>query len=129
MLKLVSPRPHAQRRKARPLVKKGDGVRMLHTRIGEDRLAGQSTQRTVARARHTVIEVQCGVTRAVSRTARLEANPLQARVLADIAARLEDVHQRLLLFSTSIELEMDRLDMLQAEIEHLTAHPRAGTTR
>jgi hypothetical protein len=76
-----------------------------------------------------VIETQCRVRRAVSRAARPERNPLPAPVLADFVVRLEDIHQRLLLFSTSIELEIDRLDMVQAEIEHLTAHPLAGNTR
>jgi hypothetical protein len=126
MLKLVSPRPHAQRRAAPTRVKKGDGVRMLHRWITGDRLAGDSAQRTVARARRTVIDVHCGVRRAESRAARLLTNPEHARLLADIAGRLEDIHQRLLLFSTSIELEMDRLDMVQAEVEHLGAPPRAG---
>jgi hypothetical protein len=129
MLKLVSPRPHAPRRKARARVKKEASVRSLYTRIEQDRQAGQSTQRAVARARHKVIDTQCGVRRAVSRAARLEGDPLPAPVLADIVARLEDIHQRLLLFSTSIELEIDRLDMVQAEIELLTAHPQAGNTR
>ena len=126
MLKLVSPRPRAQRRTAPTGVKKGDGARMLHKWIKGDRLAGESAQRTVARARRTVINVHCGVRRAESRADRPLTNPEHARRLTDIAVRLEDIHQRLLLFSTSIELEMDRLDMVQAEIEHLCAHSPAG---
>jgi hypothetical protein len=67
----------------------------------------------------------------VTRAARPEKNLLPAPVLADIVARLEDIHQRLLLFSTSIELEIDRLDMVQAEIEGQTSNPtrrRSGSS-
>ena len=127
MLKLVS--PSARRRSTRPRAKRGDTVRQFQTQIEHGRGVGQSAQRAVARARRTVIDLQCGVRRGVSRGVGSDTIPLHALRLAEIATRLEDIHQRLLLFSTSIELEMDRLDVVQAELEALASQPQTEHRR
>jgi hypothetical protein len=115
MLKLVSPRPSAQPRESRQTVKAREEVRMLHQRIQEERDAAGSTQRAIARGRRTVVELGCGLQRA-SRSEPPSAAPGD---LAELAARVEEIHQRLLEFSTSVELETDRLDLVQAEVEQI----------
>ena len=132
MLKLVSRPPRAPLREPHKRGNTREGVRALYQQIEEDRAVGQSTQRAVARGRRTIVEVQCGLQRAASLSAprQTSAAPViePARVLAEVTGRLENIHQRLLSLSTSVELEMDRLDMVRTEIEQITGGGRPGAS-
>lgn len=122
MLRLVSPRPHAQQPKGRKRAEPGDSRRLLYQKIDGDRAIADATQRAVATGRQAIVDARCCVQRAGVRTRR-DASPPPVeygRRLAELASRLDVVHQRLLLFSSSVELEMDRLDMLCCEVEQLT---------
>jgi hypothetical protein len=132
MLKLVSPRPYAARRKPRRRKNVSDGAPVLYQQIEDDRAAGQTTQRIVAGGRRTIVEVHCCLQRAVSRTARSETPPVPAeegvRRMSELTCQLDTIHQRLLLFSSSVELEIDRLDMICAEVEQLIARAAGEKT-
>jgi hypothetical protein len=41
-----------------------------------------------------------------------------------MARQIADIHQRLLMFSASVELEMDRLDLVRADLAQLSADAR-----
>ena len=120
MLKLVSslhtPPQLRKRRKTRDPRR-----RMLESRIEEDRAIGESTQRAVARGRQSIIETHCSVRRAALQSG-CPTDPLadSDRVrLTELLRGLEGIHHRRLLFSTRVELEIDRLDMVRAEIQQL----------
>ena len=99
---------------------------MLYQRIDEQRAFVDCTQRAVARGRRAIVESH--------RRARLGGDvspgsspaPLSTRPtgLAALARRLEGIHQRLLLFSSLVECEMDRLDITSEEIDRMC--PEAG---
>jgi hypothetical protein len=124
MLKLVAPRPSARPRESRETVKAREEVRMLHQRIQEERDAAASNQRAVARGRRTVVEVGCGLQRA-SRRPRSEPHSAAPADLAGLAARVREIHRRLLEASTSVELETDRLNLVQAELDQITGRSPA----
>ena len=115
MLKLITGRPSASRREGRD---KTNEVRRLFREIGEQRVLGDATQRIVARGRRALVETYC--------RARVYPAPVSARAgtLEDVACRLHDIHQRLLKWSSCVELEMDRLEVVRAEIERLDADAR-----
>ena len=116
MLKLISGRPSASRREGRD---RPNEVRRLFREIGEQRVLGDTTQRVVARGRRALVETYC----------RALGDPVPAAARAgtveDVAGRLHDIHQRLLKWSSRVELEMDRLEVVRAEIERLYADARS----
>jgi hypothetical protein len=126
MLKLLSPRPRDARAK-RPNAP--DRAQMVCRQLDDDRTIGQATQRVVAVGRRTIIEAHCCLQRVLSQHG---ASPLsvedRAHLVQNFAGQLEAIHERLLLLSSSVELEIDRLDMLCAEVEHLTGYARGEET-
>jgi hypothetical protein len=116
MLKLISRRPSASRREGR---NKANEVRRLFREIGEQRVLGDATQRVVAQGRRALVETYC---RALGGPAPASA---RAGTLEDVACRLNDIHQRLLEWSSRVELEMDRLEVVRTEIERLYADVRS----
>jgi hypothetical protein len=132
MLKLVSPRPPASPRETRKRGSVQDEIRNLHRQIDENHAIGQSTQRAVARGRRAVVEAERGEQRA-SRSAVPDGTPAPAtehvRLLAELARRIKETHERLLVLSTGVEAEMDRLDLIRAEVEQLSTDAQARRTQ
>ena len=132
MLKLVPPRPQAGRGKVRTRQDAPDHARMVCRQVDEDRALGQATQRAVAVGRRTIIEAHCCLQRVLSQPGAHGASPLsvedRAQLVENFAGQLDAIHERLLLLSTSVELEIDRLDMLCAEVEHLIGHAAEVTS-
>lgn len=132
MLKLVSPRrARAHRREIPP-----DMAPMLCGQADDDLVSAQATQRTVGVGRRTIVEAYGSLQRALSqhdvpeRSVTHLSDTERQQVVAGFAAQLKTIHERLLLLSTSVELEIDRLDVLRAEIEQLMrAVPPEGGTR
>lgn len=147
MLKLVAPardprRQSAKRRKAEPrAMERGPSVAsVVGPKTPVDRVAaaleraeaiGDSVQRVVASGRRQIIDVHGQLDRTSSES-RCRENPSTrprdpaADSLPDAALRrdLADIHDRLLFFSTNVELEMDRLEMLRQDIERVAGAPR-----
>jgi hypothetical protein len=73
----------------------------------------------VARGRGALVETYC---RALGDPALASA---RAGSLEDVASRLHEIHQRLLKWSSRVELELDRLEVVRAEIERLYAGARS----
>ena len=123
MPKLVSPPFDARRRAQRRLVTIRDRTRGLYEHVDRDRSLGDSTQRAIARGRRAIVEAQCRMLRFTERRPKTSGDhslePDQIRALNKLAGRLKTIHLRLLKFSTSVEREMDRLDVTRAEIERL----------
>ena len=126
MLKLVAARREPAHRASRAKV--GSDVRKLSAHIDADQALGQATQRAVARGRRTIVDVHGSLK---SGPGRLRPQPDgrgrprdRARVLAAMARQIADIHQRLLMFSASVELEMDRLDLVRADLAQLSADAR-----
>ena len=127
MLKLVSPRPR-DARATRPNAP--DRAQMVCVQADDDRTIGQATQRGVAVGRRTIIEAHRCLQRVVSQHVTHGASPLsvedRAHLVKSVAGQLEVIHERLLVLSSSVELEIDRLDMLCAEVEQLISQVGAG---
>ena len=100
MLKLVSSGSSVGRRE--PRRQYAGGRRALLQHIEAQRASGETTQRAVARARHTIVEEH-------------------RRADVTLAARLEEIHARLLALSAAVEMEMDRLEIVSADIQRLSA--------
>jgi hypothetical protein len=127
MLKLVSRESHASRRK--PLRRQAaDLRRTLLQDVGKQRESGDSTQRAVARARRAIVDAHCRI-HAIQRDV-FKATPHGRRLrrppFAELAARLETTHARLLFLSEAVEMEMDRLDIVSADIQLLSKQPKRG---
>jgi hypothetical protein len=99
MLKLVSSGSSVGRRE--PRRQYAGGRRALLQHIEAQRASGEATQRAVARARHTIVEEH-------------------RRADVTLAARLEEIHARLLALSAAVEMEMDRLEIVSADIQRLS---------
>jgi hypothetical protein len=130
MLKLVAP-SCAQRRQ--PSKRGGARNRLptLQRKVKTDVEIGNAVQRVIARGRRGIIDAH----------GRLQdaSTPSASRARAGIAAadtvrapelvlRLTGIHQRLLFFSASVELEMDRLEVVRAEIERVIGETEARRT-
>jgi hypothetical protein len=130
MFKLVSRQPPVPPQQPLKGARPRDEVRLLHRRIEENRALGQSTQRAVARGRHTVVEVHCRMQRGAFRSG-LSAKGRSTVAdrgshLSELARTVEEIHKHLLSLSTSVELEMDHLDLVRAEIDQITTDSRIG---
>lgn len=128
MLNIVTPLPSARLHHGPDpsgLVEGSSEVQFLHKEIEDQRAFVDSTQRTVARGRGTVVDAQCRVLqfRDHSPADGLRSRPGSAfhRRLDQLAERLDHSHRRLLRFSADIEMEIDRLDVTRAEIDRLTS--------
>jgi hypothetical protein len=128
MLKLVSPASKASRRRERKAGAPGDGVRALYGQIDSQRRLVECTQRTVARGRYTIVETQgralAGAAPVTSSAMPAAGAQASASGLSELGRRLGEIHQRLLWFSTAVELEMDRLDITREEIDQLVGRRR-----
>jgi hypothetical protein len=126
MLKLVSPPPrHARAHRASA----PDPAQVLCRHADDDRTIGQATQRGVAIGRRTIIDAHRCIQRVLSQhvthgPARFSVDA-RAHLAKTFAGRLDAIHERLLVLSCGVELEMDRLDVLSAEVEHFIGHPAA----
>ena len=133
MLKLVDPRLPASSDKRATRANERNEARALYLHVDGDRSLGQATQRAVARARRTIVEAHCHAQRGEPKRAALPEPavpaPDTAAGLPDLTGRLADIHQRLLHFSSQVELEMDRLDIVKAEIDAVVARRRPGLLR
>jgi hypothetical protein len=134
MLKLVDLRLPASSDKRAIRASVRNEARALYLRVDGDRSLGQATQRAVARARRVIVDTHCHEQRAEPKRAAapepaIAAPEAAAAALPDLNTRLADIHQRLLHFSSQVELEMDRLDIVRAEIDALVARRRPGLLR
>ena len=128
MLKLVyrqaRGKPPRQRGKA------PDPAARLCEQIEHERTMGQATQRAVAVGRRTIVDAHCCLQRVLAQHAGRGAFAVpekdRAQAVAGLASQLEAIHERLLLFSSSVELEIDRLEMLCTEVEQLVGGAGAG---
>lgn len=120
MLKLVSPRrTRAHRREIPP-----DMAPMLRGQADDDLVSAQATQRTVGVGRRTIVEAYGSLQRALSQHDMPErikslSDTERQQVVTGFAGQLKTIHERLLLLSSSVELEIDRLDVLRTEIEQI----------
>ena len=98
-------------------------LRLLSQAIEENRALGDRSQRDVARGRGAVVDIQARVLAFRERGGE-EVDTVAARErhqrLADLVEHVDAIHQRLLMLSASIELEVDRLDVTRIEIGQLT---------
>lgn len=131
MLKLVDLRQPASSDKRAPRANDRNEARALYLHIDGDRSLGQATQRAVARARRVIVDAHCHAPRGEPKRAASPepAGTAPAAALPDLTGRLADIHQRLLHFSSQVELEMDRLDIVKAEIDAVVARRRPGLLR
>lgn len=109
-----------------------DRLRVLYQQILDDGTIAQSAQRAAAGGRHTIVESQYRLHRQHRRPDRTapalpSSRAGRRRLAAGLAARLDVIHRRLLLLSSSIELENDRLDVLCAELQQLLASDDVGS--
>ena len=107
-----------------PAVIRGD-VCYLHHKIDTERDLVDCTQRAVARGRRSVVDAKCRVLlfrqRSPEPTPDAGAGVTEApRRLAELTVNVDEIHQRLLLLSGRVELEIDGLDIIRAEIDRLT---------
>jgi hypothetical protein len=121
MLKLV--KREAQRRRG----KAGPAPSSLTREIGRAEEIGNSLQRVIATGRRGIIEVNGRLHRGASESsgpaAGAPAPAGEAAGESDLARNVTEIHQRLLFFAASVELEMDRLEMVRKEIDRLPGTP------
>lgn len=134
MVKTPSWRPSARRRDARaddglpPDAAPAAGVRFLHQEIDDDRALVDRTQRAVARGRRTVVDIHdCVVqfrhVRSLHAAGGARAATAARERLAELLQRVDAAHQRLLMLSANVEMEIDRLEVTRSEIDRLTKPP------
>jgi hypothetical protein len=120
MLKLVT----TPREPSRRPPKRGKVNQRLHgldRKVAQGEEAGNAIQRAVAAGRRGIIDAHGRLQRTASES-RCRNPPIPATAAgseAEIVRRLTGIHQRLLFFSASVELEMDRLAMVREDIERL----------
>ena len=128
MLKLISGTAPAAARKRSRRCEVQRELGALAVAVEKTQALGEATQRAVARGRGTIVDAQRGVQKArresVAPVRDGATDPAADGCVEDLTRQLTDIHQRLLLFSSSVELEMDRLEMLRAEIEDSLARRR-----
>ena len=98
-------------------------LRLLPQAIEENRALADRSQRDVARGRGAVVDIQARVLEFRERgVTDLDTGTAHERHqhLAELVEHVDAIHQRLLMLSASIELEVDRLDVTRIEIDHLT---------
>jgi hypothetical protein len=129
MLKLISSRSGVYAKRQRRTASAREETRMLYQRIDEARAVVECTQRDVARGRRSIVESHARVVGCQARPLESTAAPAtvtgRVATLASFASRIDEIHRRLLMFSSSIEMEMDCLDVVRAEIDQLTADERS----
>jgi hypothetical protein len=96
---------------------------MLRLQSEDDRALGLSTQRAVAAGRRTIVDAHCCLRRLVSRLPPGKPAAGDGAHAAEIAGQLTAVHHRLLRLSSDVEREIDRLDILCAELERFVGMP------
>jgi hypothetical protein len=102
-----------------------EDVCYLHHKIDTERDLVDCTQRAVARGRRSVVDAKCRVLlfrqRAPERSPDAGGNVTEAPGrLAELTVNVDEIHERLLLLSGRVELEIDGLDIIRAEIDRLT---------
>ena len=121
MLKLVSLPRSAGRQTAQPK-KIRNRLGAVNQRVEQYAETGNSVQRVIARGRRHVIDLHGRVRREASTTHCSEPRrrpAVDSVRRTELARRLTEIHRRLLFFSVSVELEMDRLEMVRAELAQL----------
>ena len=81
------------------------------------------SQRDVARGRGAVVDIQARVLEFRERGVKdldIGTGEERHQRLAALVEHVDAIHQRLLMLSASIELEVDRLDVTRIEIDQLT---------
>jgi len=131
MLKLITGAASAPARKRSRRCDTRRELGTLATAVEQTQALGEATQRAVARGRSAIVDVQGGVHKARRDSDVPGSEPVSVPaadpLVEDFTRQLTDIHQRLLLFSSSVELEMDRLEMLRAEIEDVLARRRESS--
>jgi hypothetical protein len=129
MLKLVGPAPGAHRRPAKR-GKTAARVGALTRNVDRAEAVGNAVQRIVATGRREIIDVhgrrQRASTEARCRDNRTPRPPDAGRDCVpdgELVQQLAEIHHRLLFLSTSVELEMDRLEMVRQQIDRLIGAP------
>jgi hypothetical protein len=97
----------------------------LHHKIDTERDLVNCTQRAVARGRRSVVDAKCRVLLFRQRSpepspdAGVKVTEPPGR-LAELTVNVDEIHERLLLLSGRVELEIDGLEIIRAEIDRLT---------
>lgn len=127
MLKLVAPESSV-RKPARRTPRKRPHP--LAQPISEDIEIAASIHRAIACGRRSIV----GVHDCLSRGGAAEpprgsraATPADSARAADLARRVAEIHERLLFFAASVELEMDRLEIICDEIDRGWGRDRRKT--
>lgn len=120
-LRLVPVRP-SRRRRAVDGREPEREFATLAGHIAASQVLGETIQRTVARGRRAIVDVQCGPP-LWTRVRR--PPPAGASAASDATAALsrqvQQIHERLLNFAARVELEMDRLEVARADLERAFA--------
>lgn len=98
-------------------------LRLLSQAIEENRALADRSQRDVARGRGAVVDIQARVLEFRERGVKdldIGTGEERHQRLAALVEHVDAIHQRLLMLSASIELEVDRLDVTRIEIDQLT---------
>lgn len=120
MLKLVKRDPQRRRGKA------DRAPSSLTGEVDRAEEIGNSLQRVIATGRRGIIEANGRLQRAPSESsdpADPPVRPREATSESELARNVTEIHQRLLFFAASVELEMDRLEMVRKEIDRLPGAP------